>query len=192
MAPGMRFTICPISSPKTRGSGGEHIPSPSPSHSGRCQKVITARGRGGQHSVIIMTIKHPEHSGGFQIALSLSPQCHSEGCCVALLSGRWLEAGRKRTFQEDSLASWREEDGRGGQRDGRCGWGHDLNLALPFTGCELLCLSVPRSPHLWNGNARCGRQVPRQLSTAPPPPSWHSHPMSPLSYWQQWSVRPRE
>lgn len=44
VAPGMRLTICPLSSPKTRGSGGEHTAPSSRSHSGHCQKVITARG----------------------------------------------------------------------------------------------------------------------------------------------------
>lgn len=154
-APGMRFTICPISSPKTRGSGGEHTPSPSPSHSGRCQKVITARGRGGQHSVIIMTIKHPEHSGGFQIALSLSPQCHSEGCCVALLSGRWLEAGRENfperftsQLEEGGLEGWAERwEVWLGARSESASAIYWLRVTLPF--CASVSSSVEWECQVW-------------------------------------------
>lgn len=147
-APGMPFAICPISSPKTRGSGAEHTASSSWSHSGRCQKVITVRGRGGQRSLIIMTIKHPEYSGGFQIALSLSPQCHSKGCWVSLTAKREVAGGRERENFPERFTSQLEGGGKGGQRDRGWGWGQDPNLALWFPGPELPCLSVPRSSHL--------------------------------------------
>ena len=145
-APGTRFAICPTVLPKDQGDQEVNTPPhPLGATSGRCQKVIRCEG---QHILIVMKIKRPEYSGRFQSALSLSPQCRSQGCGVSLLSGRWFEAEKERTFQSDLLSSWREEDWTGGQRERRCDWGRDSKLALPFTSCESPCLSVPQFPPL--------------------------------------------